>query len=164
MKEELWVFNPTKQSVSINLTKKLDVDLLVRLSKHRAKRITKAGFISICIKSFEKKELVSATGLTIEDIKSSGDFHLFHRKGMLEIVSETHVVEVSDEEVELVDEDLEVVEELIEEVVEEVKVEEPSILEEEVDDVKPKSEKKDSSKSRKEKGRGVTLFSKKSKE
>lgn len=151
MKEALWVRNPTKQILSLNLIAKPDLEGLAGLAKHKVKRVTKAGFVNIMIKSFpltqQKVELVSATGLSIEDIKASSDFHFFLRKGMLEIISETHVVEVED------------LEEISEAPVPVVEVAEERILKEEAKTKKEKAP----SKSKKDK-KGVTLFKKKSKE
>ena len=97
MKESLWVQNPTKFAISLNLHPKHDEDALIGLSKHKAKRVTKAGFINIRVDSNQKIDLVKATGLTLEDIKACKDYHLYMRKGLISVVSETHVVEVIDE-------------------------------------------------------------------
>jgi len=132
MKESLWVINSTRGAISLNLNPGVSDEALIGVSKHKVKRLIKASGLSLRIDSMHKINLVVATGLSVDEIRSCPDFQMLIRKGALVVQWETHVVVVEDAIVEEVKEESILVEsDLVNEPVE-IELEEIELIEEAV--------------------------------
>ena len=99
MKESLIVFNRTSTNVSLALRPRVFSSDLGGLASHHKRRVVRQGVKTVNVKRSQSLDLVDATGLTIEDIKTSVEFLYNYNNGNLVIIQETHICNIPDDEI-----------------------------------------------------------------